>query len=442
MNRNILKYLDSWKTKPTRRPMLLRGARQVGKTWVVRQHGRSYQHFIECNLDERPEYARVISELYGNPERLIQALQDLTGIPVIPGKSLLFLDEIQDTPEALKALRYFKEKLPAIHVIATGSLLEFAIKEQSFPVGRVEFAHLFPLNFSEYLEAKGRADLVERISNMGLKNPPDRSTHDMLIHECAAYLLLGGMPEVMNAHVNGASTQECEDILQIIMATYREDFYKYASRAKVTQLRKIFDNTPRLLGQKFKFSNIDREARSRDLGQALSLLVDAGIVYKAIHTSADGIPISAQEKPEKFKAFMVDIGICSRILGLRLSDIFNSEKRINHLVAGSLAEQFVAQELVSMTAPNQRPSLHYWHREAKSSQAEIDFILEHEQHIRPIEVKSSTGGAMKSLHLFLSEKRLHAPYGIKISQGPWALKEQIYSLPFYAIPHLERGFDV
>ena len=436
MNRKILKYLDSWQSKGTRLPLLLRGARQVGKTWAVRQHGKSYPHFIECNLDERPEYARVIRDLYGTPSKLIQALQDLTGVPAIPGKTLLFLDEIQDTPEALKSLRYFKEKLPELHVIATGSLLEFAIKEQSFPVGRVEFAHMFPLDFAEFLAAKGREDLVTRIQAMSHKNPPNSTTHEMLIHECAPYLLLGGMPEVVNTHINGGSLQEYEDILQVIMATYREDFYKYASHAKVPYLRKIFDNAPRLLGQKFKYSNIDREARSRDLGQALNLMVDAGIVYKAIHTSADGVPLSAQEKGEKFKVFMVDVGICARILGLRLSDMLTADKRMNHLAAGALAEQFVAQELVSMTVPNHRPSLHYWHREAKSSQAEVDFVCEQGSRIYPIEVKSATGGAMKSLHMFLSEKEAHAPYGIKVSQAQWGLQDQIYSIPFYALRHL------
>jgi predicted AAA+ superfamily ATPase len=179
MNRNILKYLESWQSKGTRRPLLLRGARQVGKTWAVRQHGKSYLHFIECNLDERPEYARVIRDLYGNPDKLIQALQDLTGVPAIPGKTLLFLDEIQDTPEALKSLRYFKEKLPELHVIATGSLLEFAIKEQSFPVGRVEFAHMFPLDFAEFLEAKGREDLVAQIQAMRITSRLARSPSNL-----------------------------------------------------------------------------------------------------------------------------------------------------------------------------------------------------------------------------------------------------------------------
>lgn len=431
MNRKILKYLERWRSRPGRRPLLLRGARQVGKTWAVRQHGKGYQHFIECNLDERPEYARLVRDLYGTPDKLILALQNLTGVPAIPGKTLLFLDEIQETPEALKSLRYFKEKLPELHVIAAGSLLEFTIKEQSFPVGRVEFAHLFPLDFAEYLEAKGRGDLVEQISAMSHKNPPDHSTHAMLIEESAAYLLLGGMPEVVSAHIEGGSPLECEDILQVITATYREDFFKYASRAKVPYLRKILDNTPRLLGQKFKFSHIDREARSRELGQALSLMVDAGLVYKVFHTSADGIPIGAQEKQEKFKVFVVDVGICGRLLGLRLSDILHVEKKINHLVSGALAEQFVAQELISMTPPNHRPALHYWHREAKSSQAEIDFVVERDAQIIPIEVKSKVGGAMKSLHLFLSEK--NAPYAIKISQAPWSIHGPIRNIPFYAM---------
>ena len=442
MKRNILKYLELWKQRSTRRPLLLRGARQVGKTWSIREHGKGYEYFVELNLDERPEFAKPFQELYGQPERLIQSIQNLTGIPVVPGKTLLFIDEIQDYPEALKALRYFKEKLPSLHVIAAGSLLEFTIKEHSFPVGRIEFAHLFPLDFNEFLTARGRDDLVARIAEMHPRTPPDLATHEMLIDECATYLLLGGMPEVVKTFVDGGTAQDCQDLLQVILATYREDFYKYASKAKIEYLRKIFDNGPRLLGQKFKYTNIDREARSRELGEALNLLIDAGIAHRATHTSADGVPLSAQEKPEKFKLYFVDIGVCARILGIRLADVLSRQHKLNHLVTGGLAEQFVAQELVSMTLPGHRPTLHYWHREAKSSKAEVDFVLEHEQRLYPIEVKADQGGAMKSLHIFLAEKAAHVRYGVKISQAPWGTCGGVLNLPFYAVHELTKNFGL
>ena len=439
MKRNILKYIDSWKIKATRRPLLLRGARQVGKTWSIREHGKGYEYFVELNLDARPEYAKPFQELYGQPDLLLQAVQNLVGIPVVPGKTLLFIDEIQEYPEALKALRYFKEKLPDLHVIAAGSLLEFTIKEHSFPVGRIEFAHLFPLDFNEFLAAKGRDDLVARIQEMSPRSPPDLATHQMLIDECATYFLLGGMPEVVKSFVDGAPAQDCQDILQVILATYREDFYKYAPKAKIEYLRKVFDNGPKLLGQKFTYTNIDREARSRELGEALNLMVEAGLVYRASHTSADGVPLSAQEKTEKFKLFFVDIGVCARILGIRLSDVLSRPKKLNHLVTGGLAEQFVAQELVSMTLPNHRPSLHYWHREAKSSKAEVDFVFEQDQRLYPIEVKSTQGGAMKSLHIFLAEKSAHVNYGVKISQAPWGARSGVLDLPFYSVQRLANA---
>ena len=433
MNRNILKFLNIWKNKGSRRPLLLRGARQVGKTWSIREHGKSYDYFVELNLDERPEFAKPFQELYGQPDRLIQAIQNLLGIPVIPGKTLVFIDEIQDYHEALKALRYFKEKLPALHVIAAGSLLEFSLKDHSFPVGRIEFAHLFPLNFAEFLQAKRREDLLARISKMSPERPPDRATHDMLLEECATFSLLGGMPEVVKTFVDGGTLDECQALQQVILATYREDFYKYASRAKIEYLRKTFDNAPRLLGQKFKYSNIDREARSRELGEALNLLVDAGLVYKATHTAATGVPLSAQEKPEKFKVYFVDSGLCARILGIRLADILSPQSTLNHLTTGGLAEQLVAQELVSLTPPNHRPALHYWHREAKSAKAEVDFIFEQGQQLIPIEVKSSTGGSMKSLHLFMAEKSAYISAAVKISSASWSQQGKVLNLPFYAV---------
>lgn len=433
MIRNILKYLDKWKTKELRRPLLLRGARQVGKTWVVREHSKTYASFVEINLEERPEATSSFKELFGRPNDLIRSLEHLTAKSIVPGETLLFIDEIQECADALKALRYFKEKLPSLHIIAAGSLLEFTIKENPFPVGRVEFAYLFPLSFEEFLMARGRDDLIRSIDAMWPSSPADRATHDLLMDECAAYMILGGMPEVVDAFVKGVSANDCQDLLQVIVATYREDFYKYASKAKVEHLRKLFESGPKTLGQKFKYANIDRAVRSRELGDSLNLLIDAGLAYKCIHSSAEGVPLSSQEKSEKFKLYFLDIGLCQRILGARLADILLRSSRQNHLARGALVEQFVAQELVSLTPPNQKPSLHYWHREAKSAQAEVDFLFENHGNIYPLEVKASRSGAMKSLHIFLKEKAAYAKRGVKISSLPHSFHQGVYTLPYYAV---------
>lgn len=433
MIRNLLKILESWKIKVSRRPLLLRGARQVGKTWIVREHGKSYDTFVELNLEERPEYAKPFKELYGQPGLLIQSIENITGQQVNPGATLLFIDEIQDCPEALLSLRYFKEKMPELHVIAAGSLLEFSLKEHSFPVGRIEFAFLFPLSFEEFLQAQGRGDLISRISEMSHRHPADAATHDLLIDLYSIYSVLGGLPEVIQTYIDGGSFQECQDIQQLIVGTYREDFHKYASKANVGHLRKLFERAPALLGQAFKYSHVDRETKSRELSKALDLLEEAGLVYRVTHSSANGSPLLAQEKQRKFKLHFVDIGLCQRLLGVEIGSLITPSSRVNHVLKGALTEQFVAQELISLTPSNEKPRLHYWCREAKSSKAEVDFLWEYNREIFPIEVKSGTGGSMKSLHIFMKEKKQHLSHGFKASQGNWSLHDGIESIPFYGL---------
>lgn len=438
MNRNILNFMKTWQTKPTRRPLLLRGARQVGKTWSVREHGKGYETFVELNLEERPDFSRPFKELFGQPDRLLEAIESLTGKRV-NGKSLLFIDEIQECPEALKSLRYFKEKMPELHVIAAGSLLEFSIRNQSFPVGRIEFAYLFPLSFQEYLEAQGRGDLIEKISKMSPNNPPDNTTHQVLVDFYTRYALLGGMPEVVKTQIDGGTMDDCKDVQQVIVGTYREDFFKYASRASVNHLRAILERAPSLLGQQFKYSHISREVRSRELSKALQLMEDAGLVYRVTHSSAEGTPLAAQENPKKFKIHFVDTGLCQRLLGVEIGRFGVSTAEQNHLARGAIAEQLVAQELVTLTPPNQKPRLHYWHRESKSAKAEVDFIVEINNRIIPIEVKAGVGGSMKSLHIFMREKASYVDEGIKTSQGQWSCHDRVHSIPFYGLSQHLKG---
>lgn len=438
MRRIAVEFLGLWKDQTDRRPLLIRGARQVGKTWLIREHAQSYASFVEINLESDPEYLPLFRDLYGKPEELIKAVSLLSGKKIQPGETLLFIDEIQGSKEALLALRYFREKLPAQHVIAAGSLLEFSFQELSYPVGRIEFFHLFPLNFEEYLLAKGRDDLVQAILSAGPENPLPQPIHQNLLEETALYSLVGGLPETLKTYIESGDLQKCQNSQQIIMAALREDFHKYASKTQVEYLRLLFHGVPRLIGQKFKYSGVDPSIKSRELGAALSLLEQAGLVYKAPHSSANGLPLEAQIDPKKFKVFFLDIGLVQRILGLNLSQLFLERK---NLLAhrGALAEQFVAQEILSFTPANQSPGLYYWHREAPSSQAEVDLVIEHHSFVLPIEVKSEGRGNLKSLRLFLKEKAAFAEKGLKISAGNFLQNENILSIPFYALMKLKRG---
>lgn len=438
MKRRALTSLANWSHRQNRVPLLIRGARQVGKTWLVREFSKSFPSFLEINLEAQPEYHQAFRDHFGKPDELIRILSLFSGRKIIPGKTLLFLDEIQESKEALLSLRYFKELLPDLHVIAAGSLLEFSIKAVSFPVGRIDFLHLFPLNFEEYLEAIDRNDLLEAIKEAIETEPLPNIIHNLLLDEVATYCLIGGMPEAVDIFISTKDFQEAQAIQQRIIATFREDFHKYASRAKVEYLRKLFDGVPRLLGQKFKHSQIDREMRSRELGAALNLLAQAGLVYKVHHTSAFGLPLSAQEKETKFKVFCLDVGLAQRVLGLDISRLFIEKKSLLSN-RGPIAEQLVAQELLSYTRENQAPQLHYWHREAKSSTAEVDFVIERQSYVLPIEVKSGTSSKTKSLRLFMKKRQDYVQQGLKISSANFGKSDNILRIPFFAIGKVAKS---
>lgn len=437
MRRLASALLDQWKHRPERFPLLIRGARQVGKTWLVREHSRSYDSFVEINFESYPEYGDLFKSGFGKPEELIKNISLLSGKKIEPGKTLLFLDEIQVSKEALLSLRYFKENLPRQHLIAAGSLLEFAFKELSFPVGRVEFFHLFPMNFEEYLLAAEREDLRGAILEMD-ERPIPPPVHEKLLEEVGLYCLLGGLPAVVKACLESPATEameRCQEVQQILMASFREDFHKYASRTNVDYLRILFQGAPRLSGQKFKYSNIDPHIKSRELSSALNHLEQAGIIYKAHHSSAHGVPLESQIDPKKFKVFFLDIGLCQRVLGLHLSRLYLQRRELlSH--RGGMAEQFVAQEILSYTNKNQSPRIFYWHREAKGAQAEVDLLAEDESYVMPIEVKSNKGHSSKSLSLFFREKKSFIRKALRVSSFPYGAHDRVVSVPFYGLPKL------
>lgn len=422
--------MTQWGQKTERLPLLMCGARQVGKTWLVREYSKSFEQFVELNLESHPEYIAPFRDFYGKPHQLVDTLSLMTGKKIVAAKTILFIDEIQESKDALLSLRYFKENFPELHVVAAGSLVEFSLKELSFPVGRIHFFHLFPMSFREYLMAIGRSDLVSAIADASPEKPLPAPIHEMLLREVAIYVLLGGMPAVLKGYTERKDLADTQEIQQILVSNFRADFRKYASHAAVEHVQRVFESVPRFLGQKFKYSNVSRETKSRELSKAFSLIEDAGLIYRVCHTSANGVPLGAESDRARFKAFFVDTGLCLRILGLSLSKLITE---CSSLLAnrGALAEQYVAQELIAGTPKNEEPELYYWHREAPSARAEVDFVIAKDGKVYPIEVKSGASGAMKSAHVFLKEKKSGKAY--KISAHPFSRDGHFETIPFYAV---------
>ncbi len=430
MKRTIEKELRAWKQSPHRYPLLLRGARQVGKTYVVEKLGEEFDSFEIVNFEAQPEAIACFESL--NPVEIIQKLELLTKRPIRPNHTLLFLDEIQACPKAILALRYFKEKMPSLHVIGAGSLLEFALNEAkfSFPVGRVQFIYLKPLSFQEFLWAVQENSL----DDVTLKTPLSETQHLAYLQSVKEYFLVGGMPAVVSQFVNSRSFLEINRIQDLLISTYRADFGKYATEAEQKYLKILFDGVVHQIGRQFKYSEIDPHIKSRELKTALEQLRWAGILYPIYASSAAGTPLSAQIKRNKFKPLYIDIGLLERALQVDPNTVLNQD--LVQIHAGALAEQFVGQEWLAYADFFREEQLFFWEREKAGSSAEVDYVITLESEVIPIEVKAGAHGHLKSIRQFMAEK--NSPLGIRISQKPLEIRDQILSVPFYMLEHIPR----
>lgn len=425
MKRDFVKELEVWKNEVTRKPLLLRGARQVGKSWLVQAFASSFSNFVEINF-EKDKSARSLFAGDVHIPQLLERLSLYAGGKIIPGQTLLFLDEIQECEEALTALRYFKEDCPELHVIAAGSLVEFALAKLGLPVGRIQFLHLYPLSFGEYLSAIGREELRHYL--LGREVP--RAIHLQLLDLLKTYLWLGGMPAVVQAWLDHKDVQLCQRLQDEILQAYRQDFLKYAKRNQVDHVAQVFEAIPVQLGRKFVYSHVNPHIRAQALGQALRLLEMAGIALPVYHTSAQGLPLGATKNEKHFKMFFFDVGLAQRLLGLDMRAWVLHELTIANV--GVIAEQFVAQELTSYASPRLKAELFYWHRESPASNAEVDFVTVKDREIIPVEVKSKIKGGLKSLKMFL-ESHPASSYGVKISEYPFASHGELHEVPLYGV---------
>ena len=436
MNRIIDSYLRDWKGQADRKALLLRGARQVGKTYAVRVLGTAFDELVEINLERNAEFAELFR---GNldPHRIIRDLRLMTGKRLVPGSSLLFIDEIQQEPQAVTALRYLHESMPELHVIAAGSLLEFALDQVGLPVGRVASLHMYPMSFLEYLVARGDRPLAERLLDDETLDSIGLPIHERLLRLAGEFLVLGGLPEVVETWNKYENLERCGQILDVLVAAYRQDFAKYAKRHQVKYVDLVFNEVPAMTGRKFKFDALPGTWKARELAPALDLLCKASVVHKITHSSGNGLPLKAESDPRRFKALFFDVGLGQRVMGADVRPwLLDPAAAIRN--AGAAAEAFVGQELLAYSRPWNREELHYWHREARASNAEVDYLLPFDGTAIPVEVKSGATGRLLSLRGFLEEKRGRSSYGIRFCGQPCSTHENLHSYGIYAVPHVLR----
>ncbi len=440
LSRKILNDLISWAKRDNRKPLVLRGARQVGKSTLVTILAKELNlELITLNFERSPALAQLF--ISNDPQTIIQLIALQIGKSIKPHHSLLFLDEIQVAPHILETLRYFYEEIPQLHVICAGSLLEFALEEPSFsmPVGRIEYMHVGPLTFEEFLVALDESLLCNFLQQYSLGQEYPTLIHDKLIRLLKMYMIIGGMPEAVRNYITNPDFIEVERVKSTILSTYQDDFSKYTKTNEELRLREVFEKISRNIACKVQYSKINPDVRSVLVANALKKLALARVIYLVKYTACNGVPLGAEVNEKIFKPLFLDIGLLSTKLQLNLLDLNNIEE-FTLVNQGAMAEQFIGQHLLYDHKSYETPYLYYWQREKASSQAEVDYVISAGQQIIPIEVKAGKTGILRSLHLFLKEKQL--PVGVRFcSQQPenfFLDNYQILSLPLYMVGQVRR----
>lgn len=449
MERARLQDLKNWLKSPDRKPLVIRGARQVGKTWLVRQLASlANLELIEFNFEDRKQDASLFRT--NDPHLTLQEIGAARNITIHPANSLLFLDEIQSAPEILAKLRWFAEKMPELAVIATGSLLDFVLDTHTFsmPVGRIGYLYLEPLSFEEFLLAKKNNGLLDYIQKYLIQEAVPETIHEQLMTLYKEYLIIGGLPAVVANWVKTQSLLEVSRIQHDLITSYRDDFGKYHGRFAIERLEDVMISVPKQLAQKFTYQQANTDVHSSQLKTALGLLNKARICHPVISSHANGVPLAAETNEKFFKEIFIDVGLCSAQLGLTLNAV-QAAHEISMINRGGIAEQSAGQILRTIFPYYVDPSLYCWMRATAGSTAEIDYVLEHQNHVVPIEIKAGTTGSLKSLHYFMGQKKFHfavrvnsdypsiGNIDIKNTQGI-AVNYQLLSLPFYLLGQLHR----
>lgn len=445
--RNSANTLESWLRKNRRKPLVLRGARQVGKSTLVREFAKAAGlELLEVNLERHATLDSVFRSL--DVVRIVREIEGLLGRRVAPENSLLFLDEIQATPQALAALRFFHEEMPELPVVAAGSLLEFTLADHEFsmPVGRIEYLHLGPVAFSEFLAAAD-SSLVPFLEAAGRFEEIPDTAHARLVEMLRAFLFIGGMPAAVREFLESGSLVAVREMQRSIVETYQDDFAKYARREMLVRLQGVFQRIPANIGRKIKYVNLSHDELGRDTKSCVDLLARAQVCQRVVASHCSGLPLAAGENPKAFKLLSMDVGIANFQCGGRWETLSQatSQALVNE---AALAEQFVGQHLAYLHPG--KPSLHYWLREGKKENAEVDYVFAAGEKIIPVEVKAGAAGSLKSLHQFCLEKKSTTalrldlnkpsrfPVNFKAREGADTAEVhfELASLPLYAVESL------
>jgi predicted AAA+ superfamily ATPase len=455
MKRFAEQYLEEWHVSSYRKPMIVRGARQVGKSTMIRQFAKSRGLTLhEVNLERHVTLSSIFAT--NDPQKIVQELAYICGNgPIEGGESLLFLDEIQAVPEAIAALRYFYEELPGLPVIAAGSLLEFTLSDHSFsmPVGRIQYLFLEPMSFEEVLMALGKDTLLSLLKSYTLTDHFPLTAHRQLLELQRLYLLVGGMPEAIHRYKETESFTQVFDVHASIVDTYRDDFSKYARQSALINIHRVFEYVPSAIGEKFKYVNVDSQTQARDIRKAFDLLLRAQVIRRACHTDGSGIPLRATMNERVFKPFFLDCGLVNHICGVKRISIESLTER-KFINEGKLAEQFIAQHLHRLSPVNVSYPFTYWLREGRSANAEVDFLVQLDETVVPIEVKAGKSGSLKSLLQFMYHKKrtqavrfdLNVPtrqevsHQIRQASSSKTVSFSLLSLPLYLVEQLPRIF--
>ena len=425
MNRQIYNELNRWKTSQDRKPLVLLGARQVGKTWIMRHFGaQEYESVAYINCDDEPRAKELFTPDY-DMDRILLSIQVITGVKVLPGKTLVILDEIQELERGLHSLKYFYEKFPQYHVMVAGSLLGITLgRGESFPVGKVDMLHMYPMNFSEFLDAMGKTELITLIHSKEWQ--VIELMRDKFQYLLRQYYYVGGMPKVVSKYVSNGDLAEVRKEQMAIVDAYRRDISKHTTNRESMRIGQVLDSLPSQLARenkKFVYGAVRKGARAADFELAIQWLVDAGIVLRVHRISEARMPLKFYEQLESFKLFLLDCGLLA-CMADTAADQMLVDNKVFIEFKGAFTEQYVAQELVSMGI---KP--YYWSNDR--TPAEIDFVVQQDGKAIPIEVKASTNVRSKSLAQFIKDNE--GLKGLRLSLCSYIDQSWMENVPLYAL---------
>ena len=427
MERLVFQKLIEWKDSTNRKPLILNGARQVGKTWLLEQLGNRYFDKVAYLVCRKNQALKDVFSQDFDTERIIRALRALSGVDITPGDTLIVLDEVQDIPEAIESLKYFCEDAPEYHIAVAGSLLGISLhKDVSYPVGKVDEINVYPLNFAEFLLAKGEEEAYNLLKEKDFSTA--NLIHEKYVDLLRQYYYVGGMPEAVKVFIETDGLQAVRNVQKALLNGYERDFSKHAPKDQVARIRLVWQTLPSQLfkeNKKFIYGSLKPGARAKDFEIAIQWLVDAGLVYKVPLCKEVKLPLKAYEDPSAFKLFTLDLGLLGAMVGTEAKQVLIKNEIFSEY-KGGMTEQYVLEEMKS----NGEESIFY-HKRDDGTRLEIDFMIQRDGKLLPIEVKAEGNVRANSLSSLLKQKpELHA---FRYSMKPYIEQGQMTCYPLYAI---------